>query len=121
MRFLVEFVRAHLVESYMCLAAAAVLVFLALLKWRFAAKAARWPAVTARIENVLVDVLSSGPNRSPTTLAVLAYEYSVGGEYYSGEIRLEASEEAAENAERDLIGKGLTVHYDPHEAESLSS
>ena len=113
MKLLVDFVRAHLVESYMCLIAGAALAFIAFLKWRFATKAADWPAIAAKIENVFVDVLARGPNRSPTTFAVLAYEYSVGGEYYSGEIRLDAGDEAVKDAEKEFIGKELTVHYDP--------
>jgi hypothetical protein len=112
-----QFVLAHRIEAWLALIAAAVVGIVSLLKKRFAATADTWPAVTARIENVFVDVLNQGPNRIPRTHAVLAYAYSVGDTVYSGEIRLRVGETAVEILNKEFVGKSLSIQYDPEKPE----
>jgi len=80
---------------------------------RFASKAEAWPTITAKIENVFLDSSSRGPNRQPETHAVLAYSYSIGDGYFSGQIRLLAGERSLESLEKGMIGQQISVHYDP--------
>ena len=47
------------------------------------------------------------------TNAVLAYSYSIGDAYYSGEIKLAADDSRVETIERELIGQQVQVHYNP--------
>ena len=107
------FLFAHLGELIVCLAIAVALAVLALLKGRFAAKAATWPTVAAKIENIFLDVTDRGPNHIPYTHAVLAYAYSVGDGYYSGKIRLLAGEASLDSLDKELVGAQITVQYDP--------
>jgi len=86
-------------------------------KW-FASRAEAWPIIEARIENVFLDVSSRGPNRRDVTHTVLAYAYSIGGSYYSGQIRLWAGERGLESVEKEMVGQNVSVHYNPRKPES---
>jgi hypothetical protein len=95
----------------------AILGILALWKKRFAGKAEAWPTTIAKIENVFVDVSSRGPNHRDVTHTVLAYAYSIGDSYYSGQIRLSAGEASLGSVEKELIGEQVSVHYTPDKPE----
>jgi hypothetical protein len=112
-----HFLLAHEIEVWLSLIAAAMAVIAALVKRRFTAKVETWPAATARIENVLVDVLNRGPNRIPRTHAVLAYAYSVRDSMYSGEIRLQVGEAAVDVLNKELVGQSLSIQYNPEKPE----
>jgi hypothetical protein len=105
-----HFLRAHRIEVCLGVIALGMVGIVALLKRRFAAKADAWPTVTAKIENVFVDVLNQVPNRIPRTHAVLAYAYSGGDSVYSGEIRLRVGEAAVEILNKEF---GRSVAADP--------
>jgi hypothetical protein len=47
----------------------------------------------------------------------LAYAYSVGDGYYSGEIRLHAGEASLDSLDKELVGAQITVQYDPERPE----
>jgi len=70
-------------------------------KW-FASRAAGWPIVAARIENVFIVSSTRGIKgpRYEATNAVLAYSYSIGDAFYSGEIKLTARYESGNHRER---------------------
>ena len=104
-------------EAAIGLLAAASLGVLALRKRHFASKAATWPTVVAKVENVFLDVSSRGPNRRDVTHTVLGYAYSVGDSYYSGQIRLSVGEISLEFVEKEMVGKTILVHYDPDEPQ----
>jgi len=91
---------------------------IALWKRWFASKAERWPLIDARIENVFLDVSSRGPNHRDVTHTVLAYAYSIGGSYYSGQIRLWAPESNLELVGKEMVGQHVSIHYDPQKPES---
>ncbi len=111
MRFLLpEVVRAHVPELVSGLAILAVFSAMALRKRRFVARAAKWPSARARIENVFVD---ADNDRTRSTHAVLAYGYSVDGSCYSGEIRLLAGGSSVEFLTDEMVGKEISVHYNP--------
>jgi hypothetical protein len=112
-----HFLLAHRIEVCLGLIAAAVIGIVALLKKRFATKADAWPTVTAKIENVFVDVLNQGPNRIPRTHAALAYAYSVRDAAYSGEIRLHVGETAVDVLNKELVGQSLSIQYNPEKPE----
>jgi hypothetical protein len=97
------------------LGAGAVLALLAALKKRYAANVEEWPTMAGKIENVFLDVSSSG--RYEETHVGLGYSYSIGDEYFSGQIRLQSGESSLESAEEELIGKPVVVHYDPKKPE----
>jgi hypothetical protein len=113
-----EFFRAHRFETYLCALAGLILSAMLVVKGRFAAKASAWPKTSAKVENVFLDTLSRGPNRTPETHAVLAYSYSINDAYYSGEIRLWAGERSLETVENKLLGQEIFVHYDPKRPEA---
>jgi hypothetical protein len=96
---------------------AAILVIVALWMKRFASRAGAWPPIDAKIENVFLDVSSRGPNRRVVTHTVLAYGYSVGGSYYSGQIRLLAGEASLESVDKEMVGQHVSVHYNPEKPE----
>jgi hypothetical protein len=108
---------AHRIELWLGLIATAVVGIAALMKRRFAAKAEMWPTITAKIENVFVDVLNQGPNRIPMTHAVVAYAYSVRDSAYSGEIRLRVGEAAVDVLNKELVGQSLSIQYNPEKPE----
>jgi hypothetical protein len=85
---------------------------------RFARKAESWPTIAAKVENVFLDVSSRGPNHQDVTHTVLAYSYSIDGSYYSGQIRLSASEVSLESVEKEMIGQQISVHYNPRKPET---
>jgi hypothetical protein len=95
----------------------AALGILVLWKKRFATKAEAWPTITAKIENVFLDVSRGGPNRSDVTQTVLGYSYSINDRYYSGQIRLSAGEVSLESVEKEMIGGQVLVHYNPQVPE----
>jgi hypothetical protein len=51
------------------------------------------------------------------THTVLAYAYSIGDSYYSGQIRLDASEGSMESVEKEMVGHKLSIHYNPTKPE----
>ena len=108
-----RFVSAHQFEICLGILAACALGVMARTKSKFAAKVATWPIVTAKVENAFIDVRSRGPNQEPETHAALAYGYSVGGSYYSGEIRLWAGEGSLESLDHEVVGQDIQVHYNP--------
>lgn len=114
---LFEFFRAHHEELYAALVIAVLLGVIALIRRGFAAKVATWPAVKARVENFFLDVTNRGINRIPHTHAVLAYGYSVADVYYSGEIRLWSGESSIEALEKEIIGKEISMQYNPRRPE----
>jgi len=77
-------------------------------------RAKAWPNVEAKIENVFIDTETSGVKyRREETYAALAYSYSVGESFYSGEIKLLADDSKVQELEKRLIGQLVTVHYNP--------
>jgi hypothetical protein len=112
-----SFILGHLGELLVGFVVAVALGILAVLKGRFASKAGTWPTVAAKIENVFLDVTNRGPNHIPFTHAVLAYAYSVGDGYYSGEIRLLAGEGSLDSLDKELVGGQIAVQYDPNRPE----
>jgi Protein of unknown function (DUF3592) len=97
------------------LAIVSTLGILALWKKRFATKAEAWPTIAAKIENVFVVSSTRGVKgpRYEVTNAVLAYSYSIGGSFFSGEIKLMADDSRVETIEKELVGQQVTVHYNP--------
>jgi hypothetical protein len=95
----------------------AILGILVLWKNWFATKAKTWPVIEARIENVLLDVSSRGPNRVDRTHTVLAYAYSIRDSYYSGQIRLWVGQVSLESVEKEMVGEQISVHYNPQKPE----
>jgi Protein of unknown function (DUF3592) len=85
---------------------------------RFTRKAETWPTIPAKVENVFLDVSSRGPNHTDVTHTVLAYSYSVGGSYYSGQIRLSEGEVSLESVEKEMVGQQISVHYNPRKPET---
>ena len=77
-----------------------------------------WPITEARIENVFLDVSSRGPNDRDVTHTVLAHAYSIGGSYYSGQIRLSAGERSLELVEKEMVGQHVSIHYNPREPKT---
>jgi hypothetical protein len=74
-------------------------------KW-FAAQAEAWPIVAARVENIFVVSSTRGIKaRYEVTNAVLAYSYSIGDAFYSGEIKLTANDTKVETIEKELVGQ----------------
>jgi hypothetical protein len=112
-----HFLLAHKIEAWLGLFAAVAAGIAALLKRRFAAGVEKWPTATAKIENVFVDVLNQGPNRIPSTHAVLAYAYSARDSVYSGEIRLQVGEAAVDDLNKELVGQSLSIQYNPQKPE----
>jgi Protein of unknown function (DUF3592) len=94
-----------------------LLGIIALWKKRFAGRAEMWPIIDARVENVFLDVSSRGPNRRDVTHTVLAYAYSIGGSYYSGQIGLWAGERGLEAVEKEMVGQNVSVHYNPRKPD----
>jgi hypothetical protein len=94
-----------------------ILGLLLLSKKRFAAKAETWPVTEARVENVFLDVSSRGPNRVEQTHTVLAYAYAIGDSYYSGQITLWAGQVSLESVEKEMVGRQISVHYNPEKPE----
>ena len=109
--------RAYRLELRLGLFVTAVIAAFGLQKFlnlRFAAKAAKWPSVRSRIENVFLDV---GNNRRDIPHAVLAYSYAIGDSYYSGEIRLWAGGQNVEDLEKTIIGQPISIQYNPQHPE----
>jgi hypothetical protein len=110
-----EYLQAHRIEGFAVFAAATALGLLAVLKRRFAVRAATWPAVRAKIENVFLDASNSHGN--PVSNAVLAYSYSVRDSFYSGQITLSAGESSLVSVREGMIGQQISVQYDPGRPE----
>jgi hypothetical protein len=110
-----EYLHAHRTEVFVAFAAATALGLLAVLKRRFAVRAATWPTVRAKIENIFLDAPNSFGN--PVTNAVLAYSYSVRDSVYSGQITLSAGESSLESLREEMIGQQISVQYDPRRPE----
>jgi hypothetical protein len=104
-------------ELVIVLAVVAILGILVLRKTWFASTAKMWPVIEARIENVFLDVSSRGPNRVEQTHTVLAYAYAIGDSYYSGQITLSASQVSLESVEKEMVGRQISVHYNPKKPE----
>jgi hypothetical protein len=109
---------AREIEVWLSAIVAVVIGIAVLPKRRFAAKVEKWPSVTAKIENVFVDVLNQGPNRIPRSHAVLAYAYSVRDSVYSGAIRLQVGEAAVDDLNKELVGQSLSIQYNPQKPEA---
>ncbi len=107
-------------EQVIGVLAAVSLGALALRKRHFASKAAEWPTVAAKIENVFLDVFSRGSDRRDVTHTVLGFAYSVGDSYYSGQIRLSVGEVSLDSVEKEMVGKQILVHYNPEKPERTS-
>lgn len=100
------------IEMLVGLGAAAVLGAVVIVHRRFAAQA--WPTVTARIENVFLEVASRGPNHRDVTQVILADGYQWGDSFYSGEVRLRQA--SLPSASGKLIGKRCFRALPPGEA-----
>jgi hypothetical protein len=85
-------------------------------KW-FATKAETWPMIEARVENVFLDLSTRGPSRVEQTHTVLAYAYSIGDSYYSGQIRLWAGQVSLDSVEKEMVSLQISVHYNPEKPE----
>jgi len=48
---------------------------------------------------------------------VLAYAYSIGDSYYSGQKRLWAGQVSLESVEKEMVGQQISVHYNPEKRE----
>jgi len=91
----------------------AVLGVMQIWKKKFFRKASKWPSVPARIENVFVEGSDPGLRGRNVPHLVLAYSYSVGGSFYSGQIRLEVWEGDLDDITKSVVGKQISVQYDP--------
>lgn len=111
---------AHIDKTELAVGLFVVAALGALALWKnwFASRAEAWPIIEARIENVFLDASSRGPNRRDVTHTVLAYAYSIGGSYYSGQIRLWAGERSLESAEQEMVGQHVSVPYNPRRPET---
>jgi hypothetical protein len=105
------------IELAIGLVVVAILGVLVFSKKRFTAKSETWPVIEARVENVFLDVSTRGPNRVEQTHTVLAYAYSIGGSYYSGQTRLWAGQVSLESVEKEMVGQRIPVHYNPEKPE----
>lgn len=99
---------------FVFLAIALILPIIAVWKKQLAMKAKTWPTIAAKIENVFIDVETHGGRfRHDVTQAALAYSYTVGESFFSGEIQLQAGDRSVEKLEAELIGQQVMVHYNP--------
>jgi hypothetical protein len=104
-------------ESIIGIAIGVILGILVLWKKQFARRAQAWPVTLSKVENVFLDASSRGPNRRDETHTVLAYAYSVDDAYYSGQIILSAGEASLESIEKALVGREISIHYNPTRPE----
>jgi Protein of unknown function (DUF3592) len=108
---------AHLDKTELAVGLSIVATLGAFALWKkwFAGRAKKWPVVAARIENVFIVSSTRGISapRYERTNAVLAYSYSIGDAFYSGEIKLTANDTKMETIEKELVGQQLGVHYNP--------
>ena len=109
--FLIHFNKFSLI---LFLTIAVILGVVALWKRSYAMRAQAWPTIAAKIENVFLNVETHGTKiRYQITHAVLAYSYSVGESFYSGEIELQAGDRVVKKLESELVGQQVMVHYNP--------
>ena len=93
----------------------AILAIVALWKKAFAMRARDWPTISAKIESVFV--FATQRRYGEVTHSVLGYSYCVAGDYYSGEIHLEAGGQKMHEIEANLVGKEISVHFNPAKPE----
>lgn len=113
MNVLIGFFQKSTTQVFFVFAAIAlILPIIAVWKKQLAMKAETWPTVAAKIENVFLDVETHGTKfRYQIMHAALAYSYSVGESFFSGEIELQAGYHSVEKLEAELIGQQVLVHY----------
>jgi hypothetical protein len=78
---------------------------------RRAAQARNWPSTEATIQLAKIEAVRNG--RFSEDLPCFAFSYVVDGEYYSGRFALSAKGDRADALIKEMVGKKLTVRYNP--------
>ena len=70
-----------------------------------------WPTTEATIQSADIERLGAG-TRAPY-VPCFTFSYVVDGEYQSGRFALSAGDDRADELVKDMIGRRLSVNYDP--------
>jgi hypothetical protein len=69
-----------------------------------------WPTVEATIQSADIEEVGI---RYKVPLPCFAFSYVIEGDYHSGRFALSVGGQQADGSLKELIGRKLTVHYDP--------
>jgi hypothetical protein len=75
-------------------------------------KSRAWPTAEAVVQSS--DMEPVGKRRgSPLMQPCFAFSFEISGNYYSGRFSLEANDDQSTTLLREMIGRKVTVHYNP--------